>query len=166
MHSRNATREKSQSRAAPAPSAAGRYSYPSPADGDRELGESECEFALPELKRAPLTEPESPSPLDAKPFAYPERRRSAQSDAHRGLLAPDPAPAPASAPETPLPVFSPNRLVSSGTVVAGTVAVPARLTARALAAHDRRTSAVHPFLHDFTSPIGERPRTVRPRVRR
>ena len=73
--------------------------------------------------------------------------------------------APASTPETPLPVFSPNRLVSSGTVVAGTVAVPARLTARALAAHDRRTSAVHPFLHDFTSPIGERPRIVlRPRT--
>ena len=50
----------------------------------------------------------------------------------------------------------PNRRVASGIVVAGRVIepTPARLTERALAAHDENMSGVHPFLHNFTSPIG------------
>ena len=58
--------------------------------------------------------------------------------------------------EAPSPVFMPNRRVASGIVVAGRVIepTPARLTERALAAHDENMSGVHPFLHNFTSPIG------------
>ncbi|KAI0752774.1 hypothetical protein C8Q80DRAFT_1148157 [Daedaleopsis nitida] len=50
-------------------------------------------------------------------------------------------------------VFSPNRRVGESAFVEGRVVQvePSRLTERALAAHDR--SAVHPFLHNFTSPI-------------
>ncbi|CDO75963.1 hypothetical protein BN946_scf184888.g13 [Trametes cinnabarina] len=56
---------------------------------------------------------------------------------------------------SPHPVFSPNRRVASGIVIPGGVApsVPTNLTERALQAHDQRTSSVHPFVHNFTSPI-------------
>ncbi|EIW54595.1 uncharacterized protein TRAVEDRAFT_154204, partial [Trametes versicolor FP-101664 SS1] len=45
--------------------------------------------------------------------------------------------------------FSPNRRAASGVVIQGTVG----LTERALNAHDQRMSTVHPFVHNFTSPI-------------
>ncbi|KAI0350603.1 hypothetical protein OH77DRAFT_1058287 [Trametes cingulata] len=55
----------------------------------------------------------------------------------------------------PKPVFSPNRRVASGIVIQGSVtpALPAGLTESALQAHYQRTSSVHPFVHNFTSPI-------------
>ncbi|KAI1786347.1 hypothetical protein LXA43DRAFT_1110214 [Ganoderma leucocontextum] len=61
--------------------------------------------------------------------------------------------------QSPGAAFMPNRRVASGVVLQGRVldptpaAVPARLTERALAAHDESMSTVHPFLHNFTSPI-------------
>ncbi|KAI0695189.1 hypothetical protein C8T65DRAFT_584489 [Cerioporus squamosus] len=56
----------------------------------------------------------------------------------------------------PTPTFQPNRRVASGMILQGRVVEPSptRLTAGALAAHDERLSGVHPFLHNFTSPIG------------
>lgn len=53
------------------------------------------------------------------------------------------------------PVFAPNRRLGAGVIVEGHVrASPTRLTARALAAHNQSMENVHPFLHNFTSPIG------------
>ena len=56
----------------------------------------------------------------------------------------------------PSPVFAPNRRAANGIVVEGRVVQvePARLTERALAAHDGQGGGVHPFLYIFTSPIG------------
>lgn len=62
--------------------------------------------------------------------------------------------------QSPGAVFMPNRRVASGIVVQGRVVDPtpappsAQLTERALAVHDESMSGVHPFLHNFTSPIG------------
>ncbi|KAI0326063.1 hypothetical protein GY45DRAFT_1374235 [Cubamyces sp. BRFM 1775] len=55
----------------------------------------------------------------------------------------------------PTAVFSPNRRVASGIVIQGTVvpSSPTNLTESALQAHDQRMSSVHPFVHNFTSPI-------------
>ncbi|KAI0740968.1 hypothetical protein C8Q76DRAFT_822563 [Earliella scabrosa] len=55
----------------------------------------------------------------------------------------------------PSPVFAPNRRAANGIVVEGRVVQvePARLTERALAAHDGQGGGVHPFLYNFTSPI-------------
>ncbi|KAI0828053.1 hypothetical protein BC628DRAFT_1317198 [Trametes gibbosa] len=51
----------------------------------------------------------------------------------------------------PRPIFSPNRRAPTGVVVQGGVS----LTERALNAHDQGMNNVHPFVHNFTSPIGE-----------
>ncbi|EJF60734.1 hypothetical protein DICSQDRAFT_170879 [Dichomitus squalens LYAD-421 SS1] len=57
--------------------------------------------------------------------------------------------------ESPSAVFMPNRRVASGIVIAGRVVdpTPTGLTEGALAAHNESLSNVHPFLHNFTSPI-------------
>ncbi|OBZ69630.1 hypothetical protein A0H81_10208 [Grifola frondosa] len=52
----------------------------------------------------------------------------------------------------PLPKFSPNRRTDSGTVIEGAVSLP-RLTDKNLAKLEYQTSSVHPFVHNFTSPI-------------
>ncbi|PIL33661.1 hypothetical protein GSI_04284 [Ganoderma sinense ZZ0214-1] len=61
--------------------------------------------------------------------------------------------------QSPGTTFTPNRRVGAGVVLQGRIVdatpalVPAQLTERALAAHDESMSGVHPFLHNFTSPI-------------
>ncbi len=59
-------------------------------------------------------------------------------------------------PPPPVAMFAPNRRLPSGATVQGGVAVIAGgLTDQNLAQHDFNTTSVHPFVHNFTSPIGE-----------
>ncbi|THG94922.1 hypothetical protein EW026_g6638 [Hermanssonia centrifuga] len=57
-------------------------------------------------------------------------------------------------PPPPVAMFAPNRRLPSGATVQGGVAVIAGgLTDQNLAQHDFNTTSVHPFVHNFTSPI-------------
>ena len=149
VQSRQATRERTHNGAPRADSRYSSYYNKSAAghvDADRDDTTSSSRGGASPLpqKRAYSPEPLTPaSGAGEDKFQYPP---PTESD-HHGLLA---APL-----ENPLPVFSPNRRVSSGAVVEGKVLPPSRLTERALAAHNERNSRVHPFLHNFTSPIGE-----------
>ena len=142
VQSRHATREKSRSRAArdeysrfseldsylpPTPSAPKRFSMASPTPRDRD----------PEYPPT-LNEDRPYTPMKSLPLGEQSQTRS----------------------QSPGAVFMPNRRVASGIVLQGRVMdptpapAPAQLTERALAAHDESMSGVHPFLHNFTSPIG------------
>ena len=178
--SRHATREKSQTFSRPAPAGGAGAAPPGAGAGAR--GDSRQSYyrnsahtSNPDA--ASSTERGGASPLPPKRLSYGEPTTpvsllrddvegegewkyppgpGSESD-HHGLLVPPSALAQVEAPSA---VFSPNRRGASGVVVAGAVAPPppsggARLTERALADHNARASGVHPFLHNFTSPIGE-----------
>ncbi|KZT05431.1 uncharacterized protein LAESUDRAFT_230296 [Laetiporus sulphureus 93-53] len=55
-------------------------------------------------------------------------------------------------PETTFKTFAPNRRLDSGATIEGGVRVVG-ITERNLARHNWATSNVHPFVHNFTSPI-------------
>ncbi|KAI0629473.1 hypothetical protein C8Q77DRAFT_1201695 [Trametes polyzona] len=130
MQSRNATREKSQSR----------FGAPAHARRNSDLSDRES----------------SPSPSPSTYKRPASAMYSAASEAHSPLheyppleSAEQPLKAGLDVPSGPKAVFSPNRRAASGVVIQGSV----RLTERALNAHDQRMSNVHPFVHNFTSPI-------------
>ncbi|RPD57949.1 hypothetical protein L226DRAFT_470081 [Lentinus tigrinus ALCF2SS1-7] len=137
IQSRHATREKSQSRNARGES---RYS-----ERDSFLKSKRPSSALSDGLGTPLH--------DFK-FADTDQKPRMSLDLDTQLPAVSPSPS-ANAHLTPTPTFQPNRRVASGMVIEGSVtqASPTRLTERALAAHDEKMSGVHPFLHNFTSPI-------------
>ncbi|KAI8978336.1 hypothetical protein BD414DRAFT_422156 [Trametes punicea] len=107
---------------------------------------------------------------DSAASPYPQKRSASamysNSDAHSPLPEYPPlsdsdhllkSPALEAPVQGPTVVFSPNRRVASGIIIPGSVEpVPQTgLTERALQAHDQRTSNFHPFVHNYTSPIGE-----------
>lgn len=55
--------------------------------------------------------------------------------------------------ETMLKTFAPNRRLDSGAKIHGGVTIVG-LTEGNLAHHNYQSSNVHPFVHNFTSPIG------------
>lgn len=102
------------------------------------------------------------SDRDTSPSPYPQKRPASvmysNSEAHSPMTHEyPPLDTEVKSPGLEAPImgpkasFSPNRRAASGVVIQGTVG----LTERALNAHDQRMSTVHPFVHNFTSPIGE-----------
>ena len=138
IQSRHATREKSQSRNARGESRySERDSYLAPLPQKRPLSALSDEPASTPLHDYQFSD------TDHKP------RMSLDLDAQLPALGPN-------ANALPTPTFQPNRRAGPGMVIEGRVvqASPTRLTERDLAAHDEKMSGVHPFLHNFTSPIG------------
>lgn len=60
---------------------------------------------------------------------------------------------PGTAATTTIKMFAPNRRLDSGATIEGGVQVVG-LTEGNLARHNFQSSNVHPFVHNFTSPIG------------
>ncbi|KAI0774854.1 hypothetical protein BD413DRAFT_611848 [Trametes elegans] len=135
LQSRNATREKSQSRSRP--------------HLRRESDASERDSApSPSPQKQPASALYSHTASDAREYPPSLVGEGDILLKERGAGLDGPV-------QGPTPVFSPNRRVAPGIVIQGTVAgsAPAGLTERALRAHDQRMSNVHPFVHNFTSPI-------------
>ncbi|KAI0669564.1 hypothetical protein C8Q78DRAFT_1040875 [Trametes maxima] len=131
VQSRNATREKSASRSRPAPR-------------DSILSD-DSSIASPDPQKRPASAMYSNSEAHAPRNEYPPL------DSDQLIKARD-LDIPVSGPKA---VFSPNRRAASGIVIQGRVTpvAPTGLTERALQAHNQRTGTVHPFVHNFTSPI-------------
>ncbi|KAI0767195.1 hypothetical protein C8Q74DRAFT_938168 [Fomes fomentarius] len=138
IHSRHATRERSQSRSRRNESRLSMDTYHGPSSHKR-------------LSSATTAEPDTPM----------REREYGNFKSEYAAVRTD-APAKANSLDIdlssempqPSPVFAPNRRTAEGVVLEGRVVTvePARLTERALAAHDG-AAGVHPFLHNFTSPI-------------
>ncbi|KAH9846485.1 hypothetical protein C2E23DRAFT_852460 [Lenzites betulinus] len=123
LQSRNATREKTPSRPA--------------VRRDSDLSDVDSLASPYPQKQAPsamYSDPEAQSPMHEYPPLESEHQ---------------PKSATLEVPSGPQPVFSPNRRAASGVVVQGNVT----LTEQAVHAHGQRMSTVHPFVHNFTSPI-------------
>ncbi|TFK92000.1 hypothetical protein K466DRAFT_573336 [Polyporus arcularius HHB13444] len=150
IQSRHATREKSQSR-----NARGESRY------------SERDSYLTPLPQKRFSDALSDGPISpARDYQFSDTdhnkpRMSLDLDEQMPSLSPIPSvrtPSVIADPNSnalPTPTFQPNRRVGSGMIIEGRVVQPSpsRLTAGALAAHDETLSGVHPFLHNFTSPI-------------
>lgn len=140
IHSRHATRERSQSRSRRNESRLSMETYHRPSSQKH-------------LSSATTAEPDTPMR---------EREYGNFKSEYAAVRADAPAKANSldidlsSEMPHPSPVFAPNRRTPEGVVLEGRVVTvePARLTERALAAHDG-AAGVHPFLHNFTSPIGK-----------
>ncbi|KAI0664018.1 hypothetical protein C8Q70DRAFT_214291 [Cubamyces menziesii] len=139
VQSRHATREKSQSQS--------RSRYSRHMRRDSELSERDSAASPYPQKRPSSVAMYSNSDAHSPLREYPPLDSDHLLKADHGLEVPV---------QGPTAVFSPNRRVASGIVIQGTVvpsSPPTNLTERALQAHDQRTSSVHPFVHNFTSPI-------------
>ncbi|KAH9935184.1 uncharacterized protein BXZ73DRAFT_89533 [Epithele typhae] len=114
-----------------------KYRYSTGTDEERESA-----FPVSPALDYPLYPPAAPSTED-----HHDGRRLVKVDPGlRGMR---------SAVESPSPTFSPNRRGASGVILEGRVCAP-QLTESALAAHNGTQAGVkdvHPFLHNFTSPI-------------